>query len=98
MNKLLFIIKHAVAKEVAMIEIDKFCQERGITDFDVMTEEEFGTTDFVKENHVFAMPPVPKEPIYETAHLEQERREERFRKEQNKLRARFYKRGRYGKK
>lgn len=92
MNKPLFIIKKGVAKEVAMIEIDKLCQEKGITDFDVMTEEEFGTTGFVKENYVLTMPPVPKEPIYETAHLEQERREERFRKEQNKLRARFYKR------
>ena len=88
MSKPLFIIKHGVAKEVAMVEIDKLCQERGITDFDVMTEEEFGTTDC----HVFTMPHVPKEPIYETAHLEQDRREERFRKEQNKLRARFYKR------
>lgn len=88
MSKPLFIIKHGVSKEVAMIEIDKLCQERGITDFDVMTEEEFGTTDC----HVFTMPPVLKEPIYETAHLEQNRREERFRKEQNKLRARFYKR------
>ena len=87
MSKPLFIIKHGVAKEVAMVEIDKLCQERGITDFDVMTEEEFRTSA-----HVFTMPPVMKEPIYETAHLEQERREERFRKEQNKLRARFYKR------
>lgn len=92
MIKPLFVIKHGVAKEVAMVEIDKLCQERGITDFDVMTEEEFRTTDFVKETHVFTMPPVMKEPIYETAHLEQERREERIRKEQNKLRARFYKR------
>ena len=41
MSKPLFIIKNGVAKEVAMIEIDKLCQERGITDFDVMTEEEF---------------------------------------------------------
>lgn len=97
MNKPLFIIRHGVAKEVAMIEIDKLCQERGITDFDVMTEEEFGTTDFVKENHAFTMPPIPKEPTYETAHLEQERREERFRKEQNKLRARFIKGDKYGK-
>lgn len=92
MSKPLFIIKHGVAKEVAMVEIDKLCQERGITDFDVMTEEEFGNAHFAKEEHVFTMPPVLKEPIYETAHLEQERCEERFRKEQNKLRARFYKR------
>lgn len=92
MNKPLFIIKKGVAKEVAMIEIDKLCQEKGITDFDVMTEEEFGNAGFVKENYVLTMPPVTKEPIYETAYLEQERREERFRKEQNKLRARFYKR------
>lgn len=87
MSKPLFIIKRGVAKEVAMVEIDKLCQEKGITDFVVMTEEEFA-----KEEHVLTMPPVPKEPIYETAHLEQERKEERFRKEQNKLRARFYKR------
>ena len=92
MNKILFIIKNAVAKEIAMVEIDKLCQERGITDFDVMTEEEFGNAHFAKEEHVLTMPPVLKEPIYETAHLVQERREERFRKEQNKLRARFYKR------
>lgn len=92
MSKPLFIIKRGVAKEVAMVEIDKLCQEKGITDFVVMTEEEFGNAHFAKEEHVFTMPPVPKEPIYETAHLEQERREERFRKEQNKLRARFYKR------
>lgn len=92
MNKPLFIIKRGVAKEVAMVEIDKLCQEKGITDFVVMTEEEFGNAHFAKEEHVFLMPPVLKEPIYETAHLEQERREERFRKEQNKLRARFYKR------
>lgn len=92
MSKPLFIIKHGVAKEVAMVEIDKLCQERGITDFDVMTEEEFSTTHFAKEYLAFPLPPVQKEPIYETAHLEQERREERFRKEQNKLRARFYKR------
>ena len=92
MNKTLFIIKHAVAKEVAMVEIDKLCQEKGITDFVVMTEEEFDNAHFAKEEHVFTMPPVLKESIYETAHLEQERREERFRKEQNKLRARFYKR------
>ena len=91
MNKPLFIIKRGVAKEVAMDEIDRLCQEKGITDFVVMTEEEFGNAHFAKEEHVL-MPPVPKEPIYETAHLEQERREERFRKEQNKLRARFYKR------
>lgn len=92
MSKPLFIIKHGVAKEVAMVEIDKLCQEKGITDFVVMTEEEFGNAHFAKEEHDFLMPPVPKETIYETAHLEQERREERFRKEQNKLRARFYKR------
>lgn len=92
MNKPLFIIKCGVAREVAMVEIDKLCQEKGITDFVVMTEEEFGTRDFAKEEYVLAMPPVLKEPIYETAHLEQERREDRFRKEQNKLRARFYKR------
>ena len=92
MSKPLFIIKHGVAKEVAMIEIDKLFQEKGITDFVVMTEEEFGNVHFAKEEYVFTMPPVLKEPIYETAHLEQERREERFRKEQNKLRARFYKR------
>lgn len=91
MSKPLFIIKHGVAKEVAMVEIDKLCQEKGITDFDVMTEEEYGD-HFAKEEHVFTMPPILKEPIYETAHLEQERREERFRKEQNKLRALFYKR------
>lgn len=78
MSKPLFIIKHGVAKEIAMVEIDKLCQERGITDFDVMTEEEFGNVHFAKEEHVFTMPPVLKEPIYETAHLEQERREERF--------------------
>lgn len=92
MNKPLFIIKRGVAKEVAMVEIDKLCQEKGITDFVVMTEEEFSNAHFAKEVHVLLMPPVLKEPIYETAHLEQERREERFRKEQNKLRARFYKR------
>lgn len=92
MSKPLFIIKRGVAKEVAMIEIDKLCQEKGVTDFDVMTEEEFDRAHFAKEEYVFTMPPVPKEPIYETAYLEQERREERFRKEQNKLRARFYKR------
>lgn len=92
MSKPLFIIKHGVAKEVAMAEIDKLCQEKGITDFDVMSEEEFDNTHFAKEEHTLTMPPVLKEPIYETAHLEQERREERFRKEQNKLRARFYKR------
>lgn len=40
MSKPLFIIKHGVAKEVAMVEIDKLCQEKGITDFVVMTEEE----------------------------------------------------------
>lgn len=92
MSKPLFIIKRGVAMAAAMIEVDKLCQEKGITDFDVMTEEEFDRTHFAKEEHVFTMPPVLKEPIYETAHLEQERREERFRKEQNKLRARFYKR------
>lgn len=92
MSKLLFIIKRGVAKEVAMVEIDKLCQEKGVTDFDVMTEEEFDHAHFTKEEQVFTMPPAPKEPIYETAHLEQERREERFRKEQNKLRTRFYKR------
>lgn len=92
MSKPLFIIKKGVAKEVAMIEIDKLCQERGITDFDVMTEEEFGNVHFAKEEHVLTMPPVPKEPIYGTALLERDRHEERFRKEQNKLRARFYKR------
>ena len=92
MSKPLFIIKKGVAKEVAMVEIDKLCKERGITDFDVMTEEEFGKMRIAKEEHVLTMPPVLKELTYETAHLEQERREKRFRKEQNKLRARFYKR------
>lgn len=91
MSKPLFIIKRGVAKEVAMVEIDKLCQEKGITDFDVITEEEFGNAHFAKEEHVLTMPPVLKEPIYETAHLELERREKHFRKEQNKLRARFYK-------
>lgn len=93
MSKPLFIIKKGVAKEVAMIEIDKLCQEKGITDFDVMTEEEFDPALFAKqENFTFTIRPEFKEPIYETAHLEQKRREDRFRKEQNKLRARFYKR------
>lgn len=92
MDKPLFIIKRGVAKEVAMVEINKLCQEKEITDFVVITEEEFDNAHFAKEEHVLTMPPVPKEPIYETAHLEQERREERFRKEQNKLRSRFYKR------
>lgn len=93
MSKPLFIIKRGVAKEVAMVEIDKLCQERGITDFDVITEEEFDHAHFAKrETYTLTMQPEFKEPIYETAHLEQERREERFRKEQNKLRARFYKR------
>lgn len=93
MSKPLFIIKKGVAMEVAMIEIDKFCQEKGITDFNVMTEEEFGLAHFTKlESYTLTIRPELKEPIYETAHLEQERREERFRKEQNKLRVRFYKR------
>ena len=93
MSKPLFIIKRGVAKEVAMIEIDKLCQEKGITDFDVMTEEEFDHAHFAKqETHTLTMRPEFKEPTYETAHLEQQRRDERFRKEQNKLRARFYKR------
>ena len=92
MSKPLFIIKKGVAKEVAMVEIDKLCQEKGITDFDVMTEEEFDPARFAKQKtYDITMRPEFKEPIYETAHLEQERREERFRKEQNKLRARFYK-------
>lgn len=92
MSKPLFIIKHGVAKEVAMAEIDKLCQEKGITDFVVMTEEEFGNAHFAKEEHVFTMPPVPKDPIKKMPDLERDRSEERFRKEQNKLRARFYKR------
>ena len=76
-----------------MVEIDKLCQEKGVTDFDVMTEEEFDHAHFAnQEDHLLTIRPEFKEPIYETAHLEQERREERIRKEQNKLRARFYKR------
>ena len=59
----------------------------------VMTEEEFDHAHFAKqETYTLTMQPEFKEPIYETARLEQERREDRFRKEQNKLRARFYKR------
>lgn len=93
MNKPLFIIKHGVAKEVAMAEIDKLCQEKGITDFNVMTEEEFGTTHFAdQEYYDLTIRPELKLQEYEKAHLERDRQEERFRKEQNKLRARFYKR------